>query len=75
MNKLKSWKNTAVVATTEKDSQRIRDVKQVPETLRSRLFRAPIEMVFVGEGEQERFVASLKARLESAASRISASRQ
>ena len=66
---------TAVVATTEKDSQRIRDVKQVPETLRSRLFRAPIEMVFVGEGEQERFVASLKARLESAASRISASRQ
>lgn len=59
---------TSVIATTEKDSQRIKDVKKIPETLKQRMFRVPIEAVFVGEGEKERFIASLTSLLKESRS-------
>lgn len=59
---------TAIVATTEKDSQRIKDCKKTPETLKQRMFRVPIEVVFIGEGEKERFNAVLTSRLRESRS-------
>ena len=50
---------TAGVITTEKDAQRIRDVKKLPEELKQRLFYVPIEVGFLGEGEQQRFSEAL----------------
>ncbi len=54
---------TAGVVTTEKDAQRIRDVKKLPEELKQRLFYVPIEVGFLGEGEKERFADTLLALL------------
>ena len=69
---IKSIKNaaddspTAVVATTEKDSQRLKDCPAIPDTLKRRTFRLPIQVEFIGEGERERFkeliFSMLKAR-------------
>ena len=42
---------TAVVVTTEKDAQRLRGMKKIPETLRKRMFQVPIEAVFLTEHE------------------------
>lgn len=50
---------TAVVVSTEKDSQRILDCKKVPENLRTRLFQIPIKVVFLSENEKEIFRATL----------------
>ncbi|MBQ7751037.1 MAG: tetraacyldisaccharide 4'-kinase [Bacteroidales bacterium] len=50
---------TAVVATTEKDAQRVVDTKNVPETLRERLFQVPIEVSFLSEQEKEIFEETL----------------
>ncbi len=55
---------TAVVATTEKDSQRVKDCKNTPETLKQRMFRVPIEVVFIGEDEKSRFISVLKKLLQ-----------
>ena len=46
---------TAVVVTTEKDAQRIRDNKKVPENLRERMFQVPIEVSFLSAREKEVF--------------------
>jgi len=46
---------TAVVATTEKDSQRILDYKNVPDTLQERLFQVPIQVYFLSDHEKEVF--------------------
>ena len=54
----KKWP-TALVATTEKDSQRLRDYKKMPEALRKRLFHTPIEVSFVTEHEKEVFETTL----------------
>ena len=54
----KKWP-TALVATTEKDSQRLRDYKKMPEALRKRLFHTPIEVNFVTEHEKEVFETTL----------------
>jgi tetraacyldisaccharide 4'-kinase len=51
--------STAIVATTEKDSQRIMDNKKVPETLKERLFQVPIEVDFLTEEEQKIFETTL----------------
>lgn len=56
---------TALIATTEKDSQRLRSYKNMPETLRKRMFQTPIEVSFVSEHEKEVFEKTL---LESLAS-------
>ena len=53
-----SWP-TAVVATTEKDSQRVRDYKRVPEALKERMFQVPIEVYFLSDNEKEIFEKTL----------------
>jgi tetraacyldisaccharide 4'-kinase len=57
---------TAVVATTEKDSQRILDCKAVPDVLQRRLFQVPIETAFLTDREKECFTATLLERLRTA---------
>lgn len=56
---------TAVVATTEKDSQRILDVKNVPDALQERLFQVPIEVCFLSDHEQQVFERTLMAALRN----------
>ena len=50
---------TAVVATTEKDAQRIVDTKTVPEALKERLFEVPIDVNFLTEEEKTVFETTL----------------
>ena len=50
---------TAVVVSTEKDSQRILDCKKVPESLKTRLFQIPIKVVFLSDSEKEVFRSTL----------------
>ena len=50
---------TAVVATTEKDCQRILDFKDIPKELKVRLFQVPIEVGFLSEHEKIVFEESL----------------
>lgn len=56
---------TALVVTTEKDSQRLRDYKKMPESLRKRMFYAPIEVDFLTERERDVFRSSLLSALKS----------
>ena len=46
---------TACLMTTEKDAQRLRDCKNVPDEIRQRLFYVPIQPIFLTEGEKARF--------------------
>ncbi len=46
---------TAVVATTEKDSQRIEGLTCIPESLRAKMFSVPIEVGFLTDTEQKIF--------------------
>ena len=46
---------TACLMTTEKDAQRLRDCKNVPDEIRQRLFYVPIQPIFLTEGEKTRF--------------------
>ncbi len=55
---------TAVIMTTEKDAQRVLDCKKVSETLRKRLFYAPLFAEFLFAGEKERFLTTLASRLD-----------
>lgn len=50
---------TAVVATTEKDAQRLVDCRKVTARLKERLFQIPIETAFLSELEEAVFSASL----------------
>ena len=50
---------TAVVVTTDKDSQRILDCKNVPDSLKARLFRIPIKVFFLTEGQRGLFEDTL----------------
>lgn len=50
---------TACVMTTEKDAQRLREVKVVPDSLKQRLFYLPIEAAFVTEEDEKAFVEIL----------------
>lgn len=54
---------TSVVMTTEKDCQRVRDSKAVPESLKQRMFYAPIKTEFIGPEDKDRFTALLKSFL------------
>ncbi len=58
----KRWP-TALIATTEKDSQRLRGYKRMPETLKKRMFHTPIEVQFVSEHEKEVFERTLLQNL------------
>ena len=46
---------TAVVVTTEKDAQRLRDIKKMPDSLTERIFQVPIQVAFLTEEEQAIF--------------------
>lgn len=50
---------TACVMTTEKDAQRLREVKVVPDALKQRLFYLPIEASFISEEDEKAFVEVL----------------
>lgn len=50
---------TAVVATTEKDAQRLVDCRKVTPRLKERLFQIPIETAFLSETEEAVFTDSL----------------
>lgn len=54
---------TAVVATTEKDSQRLRCCKRIPDILKKRSFQIPIEVDFITEHEREVFRNTLLSAL------------
>ncbi len=49
--------------TTEKDTQRLRDVVSVPEDLRKRLFYLPIEAAFLSPEEDAAFTTALLSSL------------
>ena len=55
---------TSVIMTTEKDCQRVRDSKAVPESLKQRLFYAPIKTEFLRPEDKERFSAVLREFLK-----------
>ena len=54
---------TSCVFTTEKDAQRLRDCKNVPQSIRERLFFVPIEAAFLQEEEQAAFTALLTSTI------------
>ena len=56
---------TAVVATTEKDAQRLVDSRKVTPRLKERLFQVPIETAFLSEREETAFTASMIEALRS----------
>ena len=55
---------TAVVATTEKDAQRLKDIRKMPESLKARLFMIPIEVVFLTDIEKDTFESTLLSFLK-----------
>lgn len=54
---------TSVVMTTEKDCQRIRDMKDIPETLRQKMFYAPIKTEFLCGRDRQIFASAVKSRI------------
>ena len=54
---------TACLVTTEKDAQRIVDVKKVPEELRLRMFQIPVQASFLTPEEDAAFTELLLSRL------------
>lgn len=58
----KNWP-TAVVGTTEKDSQRLRGCKKVPENLQRRMFQIPIKVDFLSDHERSVFNETLLGAL------------
>ncbi|MBQ0044045.1 MAG: tetraacyldisaccharide 4'-kinase [Bacteroidales bacterium] len=55
---------TAVIATTEKDSQRVKDCAKTPDSVKQRLFRAPIKVDFLSEEEHDEFRLTLQSFLK-----------
>lgn len=55
---------TAIIVTTEKDSQRIASFPYVPDILKERLFFAPIKAEFTTEKEQDRFMQIILPALD-----------
>ena len=55
---------TSVIMTTEKDCQRVRDSKAVPESMKARLFYAPIKSCFLCDEDRERFSSVLLSHLK-----------
>ena len=55
---------TSVIMTTEKDCQRVRDSKAVPESMKARLFYAPIKSCFLCDEDRERFSSVLLSYLK-----------
>ena len=55
---------TAVVMTTEKDCQRIRDCRKISDNLKLRLFYTPIKSDFLSQEDKDRFTTVLKSYLK-----------
>lgn len=55
---------TSVIMTTEKDCQRVRDCKSVPDNLKNRLFYTPIKVEFFSKEEEEVFASTLLSLLK-----------
>ena len=47
--------STACIMTTEKDAQRLRDVKKMPDSIKQRLFYMPVQARFLSENEEQSF--------------------
>ena len=58
---------TACLVTTEKDAQRIVDVKKVPQELRERVFMIPVQATFLTPEEESAFETSLWRNRETLA--------
>lgn len=56
---------TAVVVTTEKDSQRLLDYKKMPEWLQKRMFMIPIAVDFIDDRERGIFNTALMSALKA----------
>ena len=56
---------TSCLFTTEKDAQRLRDCKNVPQSIRERLFYIPVEAAFLTPEEQEAFCRLLTSTIRS----------
>ena len=54
---------TACLMTTEKDAQRMRDVKKVDDKVRLRLFYLPVQATFLTPEEEAAFAAFLQEKL------------
>lgn len=54
---------TAVLMTTEKDCQRLRDSRKISDNLKKRLFYTPIKVEFLSQEEQHRFISVLNKKL------------
>ena len=54
---------TAVIVTTEKDSQRITDCRNIPTGLKERMFCLPIRADFLSEEDEGKFISSLDRHL------------
>lgn len=55
---------TAVVMTTEKDCQRVRDCHNISDNLKLRLFYTPIKAEFLAEPDKDKFTEVLKSFLK-----------
>ena len=55
---------TSVVMTTEKDCQRVRDCKKLPDNLKQRLFYTPIKTAFLSEDDKQVFTSILTGFLK-----------
>ena len=55
---------TSVLMTTEKDCQRVRDCKKIPDNLKKRLFYTPIKVDFLNEEDRSRFTTVLESLLK-----------
>ena len=56
---------TSCLFTTEKDAQRLRDCRNVPQSIRERLFYIPVEAAFLTPEEQEAFCRLLTSTIRS----------
>ncbi|MBR5499442.1 MAG: tetraacyldisaccharide 4'-kinase [Bacteroidales bacterium] len=67
MQKIQSDANafpTSVVMTTEKDCQRVRDCKKLPDNLKQRMFYTPIKTAFLSEDDRRVFTSILTGFLK-----------
>ena len=67
MMKINSGANTfptSVIMTTEKDCQRVRDCKKLPDNLKQRMFYTPIKTVFLSDDDRDMFTTILTSYLK-----------
>ena len=55
---------TSVIMTTEKDCQRVRDCKNLPDNLKQRMFYTPIKTAFLSEDDHKVFTSILTGFLK-----------